>query len=151
MARVSNRSYRNEYVSGNTIRKAEPFEDQRIERSKRRDPAPETRALPMNFPLVGFMVIVSIACVALAIAYLNMMSQITQAQTDIKSIKADISTIQSQNEARKYAISSCEDSDKIYKVATTKLGMKQASGSQIYRYKTSDTGYTVQYGDIPTR
>lgn len=67
------------------------------------------------------------------------------------TVKSQISTVQSQNNALNYSINSYVNVDHVYKVATTKLGMKQATDKQISTYKASDSGYTLQYGDIPRK
>ena len=55
------------------------------------------------------------------------------------------------NNALNYSINSYVNVVHVYKVATTKLGMKQATDKQISTYKASDSGYTLQYGDIPRK
>ena len=78
-------------------------------------------------------------------------SNITATRDSISQLKSQISTVQSQNNALNYSINSYVNVDHVYKVATTKLGMKQATDKQISTYKASDSGYTLQYGDIPRK
>ena len=66
-------------------------------------------------------------------------------------LRTNISTVQTENNALSYAINSYVDVNHICKVAKSKLGMKQASDNQIITYKSSDSGYTLQYGDIPNK
>ena len=149
--------YRNEYVSGNTVRQIRPERERRVYvdgrrvRQNERELRANEKALTMNAPYVAFLAVVSIVCLLMCVAYLHLQSDISQTRTNISEVKTQISTIQSQNDALNYSINSYVNVDHIYKVATTKLGMKQASDEQISKYKSSDSGYTVQYGDIPTK
>jgi len=105
----------------------------------------------MNAPYVAFLAIVSAVCLIMCVCYLNIQSDISETRTNIATLKGQISTVQSQNDALNYSINSYIDTDNIYKMATNKLGMKQATDDQISKYKLSDGGYTVQYGDIPNK
>lgn len=87
----------------------------------------------------------------MSVSYLHMQSNITATRDSISQLKSQISTVQSQNNALNYSINSYVNVDHVYKVATTKLGMKQATDKQISTYKASDSGYTLQYGDIPRK
>jgi cell division protein FtsL len=100
---------------------------------------------------VLFITIVGILCGATIMAYLFLHSSISETRNNIAKIKTDINTVQSQNDALKYSINTYQDSENVYKVATKKLGMHQAKGDQLSIYKSSDKGYTVQYGDIPNK
>jgi cell division protein FtsL len=146
--------YRSEYVSGNTVRKVSPERKQRVYtdrqvRTNSRATANE-KALVMNAPYVLFLAAVSLVCLIMCVTYLHVQSQITQTKETVAELKTEINTLQSQNDALQYSINSNVDAEHIYKVATTKLGMTQAVDDQISMYQSSDSGYTVQYGDIPT-
>ena len=158
MSKVRTRDYyTNEYISGNTVRKTNPQRERRVERAPRRSAQSRQnvrineKALTMNAPYVAFLAVVSVVCLLMCVMYLNMQSDISETRTSISGLKNQISTVQSQNDALQYSINSYVDVDRIYKEATTKLGMSQAKDDQISKYKTSDSGYTVQYGDIPTK
>lgn len=156
MSKVRIRNYyTNEYISGNTVRKTSPQRERRVEttpvrRNEKRVRTNE-RALTMNAPYVAFLAVVSVVCLLMCVMYLNIQSDISAKRTSISGLKNQISTVQSQNDALHYSINSYVDVDRIYKVATSKLGMSQAMDDQISKYKTSDSGYTVQYGDIPKK
>ena len=158
MSKVRNENYyTNEYIYGNTVRKANPQRERRVETTPQRNPRSDKRvranerALTMNAPYVAFLAVVSAVCLLMCVMYLNIQSDISETRTSISDLKNEISTVQSQNDALQYSINSYVDVDRIYKVATSKLGMSQAKDDQISKYKTSDSGYTVQYGDIPTK
>ncbi len=157
MNRVRREYYRDEYVSGNTVRQTVPererrvYTDSRNMRHSKREIRARERALTMNAPHVIFLAVVSLVCLAMCVAYLHIQSDISKTRTSIADLKTQISTVQSQNDALNYAINSYVDVDNIYKLATTKLGMRQATDNQISYYKPSESGYTIQYGDIPDK
>lgn len=158
MSRLETRNYyRSEYVSGNAVRKTTPDRERRVYvdgervRQSEKEIRASERALTMNAPYVAFLAVVSVVCLITCVVYLHLQSDISETRADIGQLKTQISTLQSQNDALNYSINSYIDADHIYDVATKKLGMTQAAGEQISKYKLSDNGYTVQYGDIPEK
>ncbi len=157
MSQARRSYYANEYVNGNTVRKVRPEREHRVYvngqrvRENERELRAREKALTMNAPYVAFLAVVSAVCLIMCVFYLNIQSDISETRTSISELKTQISTVQSQNDALNYSINSYVDVDYIYDVATTKLGMSQATDDQISRYKPSDSGYTIQYGDIPTK
>lgn len=145
------------YVEGNAVRKIEPQRRERPDSRKKvrtrqeKQPAVNENALPMSAPYVFFLVAVSFICLGMCVVYLNVQSSIRATRDNISDLRANISTVQTENNALSYAINSYVDVDYIYKEATTKLGMRQATDNQITTYKSSDSGYTLQYGDIPSK
>lgn len=157
MNQVRRSNYGREYVDGNTVRKLNPDRDRRVyvdgkrvQENERQIRAREYAKI-MNAPYVAFLAIVSAVCLIMCVCYLNIQSDISETRTNIATLKGQISTVQSQNDALNYSINSYIDTDNIYKMATNKLGMKQATDDQISKYKLSYGGYTVQYGDIPNK
>ena len=151
---MERRTYRrNDYIMGNTARQLEPaIQDRpqiRRERVQERKRLKSPHAL--NGKTVLFIAVATAVCGAVIMAYLFLHSSISETRENIAKIKTDINTVQSQNDALKYSINTYQDSENVYKVATKKLGMRQAKGNQLSIYKSSDKGYTVQYGDIPTK
>lgn len=157
-----NSLYTSEYIAGNTVRRENTARQLQPKRKiqedvrQRRRPVTEeelrrAKALNMSAPHVAFMVVVSIVCLVMCVAYLYVQADITATRSSISELKNDISTVQSYNNALNYSINSHVNVDHVYKVATKKLGMKQATDKQIFYYKASDNGYTLQYGDIPSK
>ena len=148
-------SYTNAYIDGNTVRKTAPQRQrpdvQRRTRQVRREHSASRKALPVNGTAVFFMGMVSLACIFMCVLYLNVQSGISAARTSISSLKNQINTVQSQNDALNYSINSYIDTDYIYNTTKKELGMKQAGEDQIVTYHSSDSGYMVQYGDIPVK
>lgn len=150
-----NRAYYGvEYIDGNTVRKTRPQESPRQERKPGRQTqisTGSTKALSMNGASVFFLAAVSFACIIMCVLYLNVQSNISETRNSISGLKRQISTVQSQNDALNYSINSYIDTDYIYKTAKNNLGMEQAGEDQIVTYRSSNSGYMVQYGDIPSK
>ena len=149
--------YRSEYVYGNTVRQAVP-QEKREHKTVMQIADMYTKAffedcnkLVMSAPHVIFLAVVSFVCLFMCVAYLHVQSNITATRSNISELKSNISTVQSQNNALDYSINSYVNVNRVYKIATKKLGMKQATDKQISNYKASDSGYTLQYGDIPSK
>ncbi len=144
---------RNDYIMGNTARQLEPAVQDRpqIRNTRVSERKKMKSALAINGVSVLLMAIVAAFCIAICVGYLYLQSNISETRNNISKIKTDINTVQSQNDALKYSINTYVDSENVYKVATKKLGMRQAKGDQLSIYKTSNKGYTVQYGDIPNK
>ncbi|HAR91538.1 MAG TPA: hypothetical protein DCR28_00320 [Eubacterium sp.] len=144
---------RNDYIMGNTARQLEPAVQDRpqIRNSRVSERKKMKSAYSINAGSVLFITIIGILCGATIMAYLFLHSSISETRNNIAEIKTNINTVQSQNDALKYSINTYQDSENVYKVATKKLGMRQAKGNQLSIYKSSDKGYTVQYGDIPNK
>ncbi len=144
---------RNDYIMGNTARQLEPAVQDRpqIRNNRVSERKRMKSAYSINAGSVLFITIIGILCGATIMTYLFLHSSISETRSNIAKIKTDINTVQSQNDALKYSINTYQDSENVYKVATKKLGMRQAKGNQLSIYKSSDKGYTVQYGDIPNK
>ena len=144
--RLYNTNLRNTgYIDGNAVRALEPQRKERIKTATREN------ALPMSAPYVFFLIAVTCICIVMCVTYLNIQSNIRATRDNISQLRTNISTVQTENNALSYAINSYVDVNHICKVAKSKLGMKQASDNQIITYKSSDSGYTLQYGDIPNK
>ncbi len=151
---MERRTYRkDEYIMGNTARQLEPAVQDRpqIRRERVSERKRRKSATAINGVSVLMITVVGILCGATIMAYLFLHSSISETRNNIAKIKTNINTVQSQNDALKYSINTYQDSENVYKMATKKLGMRQAKGDQLSIYKSSDKGYTVQYGDIPNK
>ncbi|MGN0383879.1 MAG: septum formation initiator family protein [Eubacterium sp.] len=156
MAEQKRRYAANEYVGGNVVRRLNTEETpQRVHEEERRIQKrsvgkQQERTLSLNGAYVVFLAAATVFCLAMCIAYINVQSQISEKKTSISSLENEITVLTSQNDALDYEINSYTDLDYIYKVATKKLGMVEASGSQVELYEKSDSEYMDQTGDIPT-
>ena len=151
---MERRNYRrDDYIMGNTARQLEPAVQDRpqIRNTRVSERKKMKSALAINGVSVFLMAIVAAFCIATCVGYLYLQSNISETRDNISKIKTNINTVQSQNDALKYSINTYVDSENVYNVATKKLGMRQAKGDQLSIYKSSNKGYTVQYGEIPNK
>ena len=140
-----------EVVYGNVALSAQPKVKPQVEREhenkqNKLDPFKIFEFSKREMVALGIMFML---CIAFIIVDIYVGSQIKNTQREISMLKNKISTVQSENDAIQFSINSKIDTNKIYKIATKKLGMVQAKEKQIINYKSSDSGYTVQYKDIP--
>lgn len=144
-------NYRSEYIDGNTARKTKPQKVNRAEARnvKEKNINSRSEGLTMNMGHVAFLAVVSLVCFVMCVTYLSIQSNVASTRDNISGLKKQIKTVQYQNDALSYSINSYVNVDHVYKEATKKLGMRQAKDSQISNYKSSDSGYTLQYGDVP--
>lgn len=148
---------RNEYVYGNTARQLAPKREERVYengqrvRESERELRNRDKALQMNGAYVFFLALVSIFCLSMGVVYLGLQSEITNTRDRITELKTDINTLTAKNEAVDYAIKGYISSEHILKVAKKELGMVEADSEQVQFYKSSDSEYTVQFKDIPSK
>lgn len=151
------RSAHGEYVYGNTVRKVDIDTRQRVyqdgkrvyasvEELKNRD-----RALQMNMIYVTFFAVVSVFFLIMGVTYLGIQNEITNTRDEITQLQTNINTLSAKNEAIDYSIDGYVSAEHILKVAKKELGMVEAGSDQVEFYKNSDSEYTVQFKDIPTK
>ncbi|MBE5959406.1 MAG: cell division protein FtsL [Lachnospiraceae bacterium] len=154
---MERRGINNAYVYGNTVRKTAPRREERVYidgervRLSRREMMYRERALKMNAPYVLFLAFVSAFCLAMAVVYLGVQSDIKTARRDITELKNNINTVTAKNEAIDYSINTYISSEHVIKVATKELGMVEADSEHVVFYNNTDSEYTVQYKDIPSK
>lgn len=148
---------RSDYVYGNAARELAPKRQERVyENGKRvtvseRELRNRDKALQMNGAYVFFLAIISVFCLSMGVVYLGIQSQIASTRDDITQLKNDIHTLTAKNEAVDYAIEEYVTPEQIIKVAIKELGMVEADSDQVALYKSSDSEYTAQFKDIPTK
>ena len=145
------------FVYGNTVRKTSPRREERVYidgervRVSRREMIYRERALKMNGPYVLFLSVISVFCLSMAVVYLGVQADIKSTRRDITTLKNDINTMIAKNEAIDYSINTYISSEHVIKVATKELGMVEADSEHVVFYNSTDSEYTVQYKDIPSK
>lgn len=148
---------RDTYIYGNAApelvpgRRERVYENGQRVRQSERELRNRDRALRMNGPYVFFLALISIFCLSMGVIYLGVQSEISNTRAQITTLKTNISTLTAKNEAVDYAIERYVSSDYIINVATNELGMVEADSDQVVFYKNSDSEYTVQFKDVPTK
>lgn len=153
--------YNYSYVDGSTVRKLQPQyqpEPQRRERpepSKRDLQREETiRRKREKFHVIDFKYAVVIVCACalitcFALQYLQVQSQITSQKNEIVSMQKELEQLNNENVAKEEELNSSVDLNKIYQVASVKLGMKYADSAHTIVYESANPDYVKQYHDIP--
>lgn len=158
----------NAYVEGNTVRKvryeAAPYYDEPVRKPERRpEKKKEVRrnvnsenkvtyrekSKCMNGLYAFVLAVAAVVTLALCVQYLKIQTEITEKTQYISSLKQNITTISSQNDAMDYSINSYIDVDNVYKVATEELGMVMASEDNVKLYESTEQEYMMQMSDIP--
>lgn len=157
-----------EYVDGNTVRRVnyeaaplydEPAKKQEkqpdIKKRGRNSQKAEARVTYrekskcMNGIYAFTLTLAAVATLVLCVQYLKVQTEITEKTKYISSLKQNITTISSQNDALDYSINGFIDVDNVYKVATEELGMVMASEDNVKLYESTEQEYMMQVSDIP--
>ena len=132
-----------EYVDGNTVRRvnyeAAPLYD---EPAKKQGKQPDIKKRDRHNQK-------AVATLILCVQYLKVQTEITEKTKYISSLKQNITTISSQNDALDYSINGFIDVDNVYKIATEELGMVMASEDNVKLYESTEQEYMMQVSDIP--
>ena len=107
------------------------------------------RALGMS---KGYVVFLSSCVVSLAVASAMLIStqaSVSKQMKEVSALESQIQSVKSENDAKYKALTSSLDLKKIKKIATKKLGMKNATEDHIIYYTVENNNFMDQYSDIP--
>lgn len=142
------------YVHGSAAPKAAPkteprtyVENERVTLTRAQYRNRE-KALHMNFSYVFMLGICSLIIFGCCVKYLSYQESIAARTANIVSLKKDITTAKSTNDALDYQINSYKDIDRITKTALEELGMVHATKDQIRFYQGSEFEYMKQFVTI---
>lgn len=149
---------RQEYISGNTVRKIAPEKQHPARRTpniKHHSAVDHTvrrnreKALNMDLPYLLALTIAAICALYLCVNYLHIQSSITSRIHNIENLEKEVELLKSENDALETRINTYVDLDYVYKVATEELGMVYANKDQVLLYDKTESEYVRQYEDIP--
>ena len=103
----------------------------------------------MGLKYVIFLSALVIVSVLLSVTYLNYQADISEAKSNINSLKSQIEVQASQNDAVSYDIDAYIDINRIINVATNELGMVMANEDQIRYFQKHVDEFMNQYADVP--
>ena len=103
----------------------------------------------MGLKYVVFLSALVIVSVLLSVTYLNCQADISEAKSNINSLKSQIEVQASQNDAVSYDIDAYIDINRIINVATNELGMVIANEDQIRYFQKHVDEFMNQYADVP--
>lgn len=157
MAAENRRPVNGTYVSGNTVRAAEPgyygqVSDRELERRQAKIRAVrrnQEKALYMDLPYVVMLTIAAVCALSICVSYLHVQSSIATRINHIETLEQDLERLKSENDALQTKINTDIDLDHVYKVATEELGMVYANRDQVLLYDKTESEYVRQYEDIP--
>lgn len=156
MAAANRRPEQRVYVSGNTVRIAEPGYERISERDVTRQMARtravrrnQEKALYMDLPYVIMLTIAAICVLGICVSYLQVQSSIASRIHNIEIQEKKLEQMKSQNDALQTKINTDIDLDHVYQVATEELGMVYANRNQVLLYDKTESEYVRQYEDIP--
>ena len=151
-------------VEGNTVRQAQPLEQEHAEELRRRRERWEAeeqaqkaarrarrqriRQMRMQKIYVAFLTACVCAVFGICFMYIHLQSQATQYKEDIAAIRAEVSDLQSDNEEALAAIETSVDLNDIMEQATDELGMTYPTSDQIITYDAGSSDTLSQYGDV---
>lgn len=167
MNRQLNRE-RNYVIDGNVVRNAEvapkrtpktpvrreltPAQKREVRRENRQHRVSyreNENAFTMSVPYVIFLTVAVVCVVCLCIKFLEINSEISAVKGNISGLEDNIDALAAQNDSLDYEINAYVDVEYIQKVAKEELGMVNACEEQIRTYKSTDSEFMQQYGDIP--
>ena len=76
-------------------------------------------------------------------------ASVSKQMKEVSALESQIQSVKSENDAKYKALTSSLDLKKIKKIATKKLGMKNATEDQIIYYTVENNNFMDQYSDIP--
>lgn len=159
----SNKPISGYYVDGNTVRKYEAVpeeehrkrqlteEERERRRRKRQRQAMALRQEQKKNRLYMAFLIASVSAVLIScVFYLGMQSQLKSVNSEISTLKSDLSTIVNENLAMEERMNSAVDLAEIYNKAINEFGMTVITEGQIYYYSNENQDYVKQYKQIPS-
>lgn len=152
------------YVDGSTVRKLEAVpkayparkavparrlekqrqENQRIAQRNRE------KALRIDLGYLFFLGAAVVVTLASCIWYLSLQNTVTRTGKEVAVMKSEVASLADENMATQERINSSIDLGEVYDTATGELGMVYTKEDQIIHYKSSNSDYVKQYGDIPS-
>ncbi len=161
-------TYNMGYVDGNTVHELEPApykksksrEQIRREReakrrqamrAKNQEIAVRNRAKILNIDLkyAAFLVAAMLITLLMCIYYLNLQSRISEQNSQISSLKSQLTELTDANQATRERLNNAIDLEAVYELAINELGMSYPSSDQIIYYSGAIDNYVKQYKEIP--
>ena len=161
-------TYNMGYVDGNTVRKLEPApykerksreqirrerEAKRREavRAKNQEIAVRNRAkmLKIDLKYAIFLGAAMMITLLMCIYYLNLQSRLSAQNSEISSLKSQLTELTDANQATRERLNNAIDLEAVYELATSELGMDYPSEDQIIYYSGSTDDYVKQNKEIP--
>ncbi len=145
---------RSAYVDGSTVRKLSAVPEREREHTPKRAPKRYPHRKPVHMAGIdgksfAFLMGAAIVMLGFTFVYLYTQSDVRSMKNDISVLQREIEEKQEENEAKYDDILASVDLSEVYKKATKELGMVRAQNNKIYTYKNKKSDLVKQYADIP--
>lgn len=144
---------RNEYISGNTVRKLEPYNIPAQKDRERRAAQERKAAIRRNRQKqmaidAGFMLFLTFAVMAtmvVCINFIRLKADVERATKDLATVKEEVIDLRAKNDAAYNKVLTSINYEEIRNIATKEYGMVPAGQNQIIEYTSDMEDYMNQY------
>lgn len=146
------RSTRNSYVYGNTVRKIDvrtAIEEAPRKKNNAHIRANREKMLHMSVKDVAFLVVALLVTAFVLVQYINLQAELTNTVTNIAKLESTLNDLRLANNEEYSRITSSVDLEEIKRIAISELGMVYAGEGQIVTYSNEGSDYVEQVADIP--
>lgn len=147
--------YRREtYVYGSTVRQLAAQPERIPQPSKQQRVSSRTlqnrrRVARMNIQYVAFLVVATVATVAICIGYLQLRSEVDGRASRIGRMETQLKDAKAENDATYNRIMKSVNLEEIRRIAIEELHMVYANNDQVIFYDAEESDYVRQYEEIP--
>lgn len=152
--RTENVYRRETYLYGSTVRQLNAVPE-RIERPGERQRVSSRtlenrrRVAKMNIQYVAFLVVATVATLAICIGYLKLRCEVDGRASRIGRMETQLKDAKAENDATYNRIMKSVNLEEIRRIATEELHMVYANEGQVVFYDAEESDYVRQYEDIP--
>lgn len=151
------KNHNQQYMTGNVVRKMDavpnypeqgnPVRRQGNQVAPKRVRKPKTMGLDL-FSLLMLSLALS-ATVFVCIGYVNAHHNLMTMSKRVASTESEVMHLKNKTDAEYEKLDTTIDLQKVYEVATEKLGMVHASNNQVIPYESMKSDAVRKYGEIP--
>lgn len=147
-------NYGTTYVDGSTVRKLNAHPVRREEQHQVPTPRKQERRQPralsgMDFASLLVLVAAIAATLFVCVDYLNLRSQASQMDKEIRAMEQKLANMINENDAAYNYVNQAYDLEYVYEIAVGEFGMVYPNNNQVITYERSPEDYVRQYADIP--
>lgn len=143
------------YIDGNTARRLntqpEPRRRAKNQQVEQQEPVirHEKRVSAFDLKYTLFLIISVVITLGTCFMYMHSNSELTKTEQSVAALQSQLKDVQEQNNSLKESLSTTIDLERIYQIATGRLGMVYADENQVIYYNSSNSDYVRQYESIP--
>jgi cell division protein FtsL len=107
------------------------------------------RARSMGLGYVFLLALAGCICLLLCVNYLRVRSDLQSRQAAVDALETQLARQKADNDEIQQQVDSAMDLTRIYRIATTQLGMVYPEEGQVLEYNSTDKEFVTQEGEIP--